>query len=243
MKARFGLYAYAVVGNHRPRLPSLGAGGQVNYQDLTLIGKLVNISDFQTQLQEALKNPRTMETVLSQHQGFLDKLMTKTTVVPFQFGTILKNKAAAADHLKSAYAKYQQWLKKFKNRQEWGVKVFADLARFKTKAAPKPRSGTGYLLGKIQAEAAETAANQKLSLFSTEIFSGLKQLAFESKVTKSAQRFSEKGEPLICVFAFLVDKSQIKKFSQEFESLQKKYQSFGLSLTSSGPWPAYNFIS
>lgn len=251
MKARFGLYAYAVVGNHRSRRPSLGAGGQVkpdnilavNYQDLTLIGKLVNISDFQIQLQEAVKKPKTMETVLTEHQGFLDRLMRETTVVPFQFGTILKDEAGAADHLKSAYAKYQQLLKKFKNRQEWGVRVFADLAKFKTEDAPKPRSGTGYLLGKIQAEAAERDANQKLNLFSTEIFSGLKQLAFESKVTKSAQRFSEKGEPLISVFAFLVNKSQIKKFSQEFESLQKKYQSFGLSLTSSGPWPAYNFIS
>lgn len=185
MKAHFGLYVYAVVGSYRSRLSSPGAGRQVradnilavNYQDLTLIGKLVRISDFQTQLQEALKKSKTMETVLTEHQGFLDKLMTKTTVVPFQFGTILKDKQAAADHLKSGYPKYQELLMKFKDRQEWGVRVFADLAKFKTSAiptdredAPKPRSGTGYLLGKKQEEEAEEAANEKLGFFRERFF-------------------------------------------------------------------------
>lgn len=264
MKTGFGLYAYAVVGDRQPRRPvrqrlrlqampggpSSGSGGQVNYKDLTLIGKMVKIADFQTQLQQTLKNPKTMETVLTEHQGFLDRLMTETTVVPFQFGTILKDKQAAAAHLKSGYVKYQKLLKKFKNRQEWGIRVFADLNKLKTglgQSSPsnsqKLGSGTAYLLRKKQAETAQTAAQAKLAFFSAEILNQLKKFAVEYKLTKSAQRFSEKGEPLISVFAFLLDKSQVRKFSQKLMSLQKKYQGFGLSLTSSGPWPAYNFVN
>jgi hypothetical protein len=241
------LYAYGVVAGGQVKMDHIL---MVNYRDLTLVGKPVKIPDFQKQLQEALKNPKAMEGVLTEHQGMLDELITKTTVIPFQFGTILKHKQAAADHLKSGYAKYQELLNKFKARQEWGVRVFADLNKFRAgiiptnqARTPKSRSGTGYLLRKKQEQAADTAANEKLSLFSAQIFAGLKKLAFESKVTKSSQRFSDRGEPLISVFAFLVDKSQIGKFSQKFKSQQKKYQKFGLSLTISGPWPAYNFVN
>lgn len=247
MISKHGLYAYAVVGNRQVKMDNISL---VNYKDLTLIGKVVNISDFQKELQEALKNPKAMEVVLTEHQGFLDRLMRKTTVIPFQFGTILKDKKGAIDYLKSSYTKYKEQLEKFKNRQEWGVRVFADLKKLKTgitKFGPESKeklgTGTSYLLRKKQEEEAEKTANGKLADFSGEILTGLKEFAFEYKVTESAQRFSQKGELLISVFAFLLDKAKIRKFNQKLKSLQKKYQKFGLSLTASGPWPAYNFIS
>ena len=242
-----GIYAYGVVSNSRLKMSNIFL---VNYKDLTLIGKMIDISDFQKELQKALKNPKTMEVVLTEHQGFLDRLMRKTTVVPFQFGTILKNKEGAVDHLKSSYARYKELLKKFKEREEWGVRVFADLKKFKTSLSqfnPETReklgSGTAYLLKKKREEEVEEAANEKLAFFSEEILNSLKEFAFECKVTKSAQRFSEKGELLISVFAFLILKSKTRKFNQKLAELGKKYQEFGLRLTSSGPWPAYNFVS
>ena len=233
-----GIYAYAVVGNSQLKMDKVF---HVTYKDLTLVGKMINISDFQKELQEALKNPKIMERVLTEHQGILDRLMKKTTVIPFQFGTILKDKERAADYLKSSYARYKELLKKFKDRQEWGVRVFADLK--KSKVSPqKSSSGTAYLLRKKQEEETEKATNERLIQFCREIRNNLKELAFECKVTKSAQRFSEKGELLISVFAFLLDKAKVRKFNQKVTKLGKKYQEFGLKLTSSGPWPAYNFL-
>ena len=202
---------------------------------------MIIILYFKKELQEALKKPQIMEKVLTEHQSMLDRLMRKTTVIPFQFGTILKDQQAAADHLKSAYTKYQKLLKDFKDRQEWGVRVFA--TQTNREDTQKSSSGTAYLLRKKQEEEEEKDTNERLVSFSGEILNSLKELAFEYKVTKSAQRFSEKGELLISVFAFLIPKSKIRKFNQKFAMLGKKYQEFGLRLTISGPWPAYNFIS
>lgn len=234
-----GIVAFAVVGNRQLKMDKVF---HVTYQDLTLIGKMINISDFKKELKSALNNPKIMEKVLTEHQGIVDRLMEKTTVIPFQFGTILKDKERAADYLKSSYARYKELLKKFKDRQEWGVRVFADLKKFRVSDV-KSSSGTAYLLRKIQEEEMEKATNEKLAFFSEEILNSLKEYAFEYKVTGSAQRFSEKGEPLISVFAFLILKVKRRKFNQKFAMLGKKYQQFGLRLTSSGPWPAYNFIS
>lgn len=242
-----GIYAYAVVSNSQLKMDNIFV---VNYKDLSLIGKMVNISDFQKELQEVLKNPKTMESVLTEHQGFLDRLMRETTVVPFQFGTILKNKEGAIDHLKSSYIKYKKLLKKFKDREEWGVRVFADLKKFRASLiqtnqenTQRSSSGTAYLLKKKQEEETEDATNEKLTSFSEKILNSLKELAFEYKVTKSAQRFSERSELLISVFAFLILESKTRKFNQKLAELGKKYQKFGLRLTNSGPWPAYNFVS
>lgn len=238
MISKLGIYVYAVVGNRQLKMNNVF---HVTYKDLTLIGKMINISDFQKELAEALKNTKTMEAVLTGHQGFLDRLMRKTTVVPFQFGTILKDKEGAVDYLKSSYTKYKKLLKKFKDTQEWGVRVFA--AQTNQENTEKPSSGTAYLLRKKQEEEAEKVTNEKLTIFSGEILNSLKELSFEYKVTKSAQRFSEKGEALISVFTFLLPKSKIKKFNQKAAVLQKKYQKLGLRFISSGPWPAYSFVS
>ena len=242
-----GIYAYAVVSNSQLKMDSIFV---VNYKNLSLIGKMVNISDFQKELQEVLKNPKTMESVLTEHQSFLDRLMRETTLVPFQFGTILKNKEGVIDHLKSSYTKYEKLLKKFKDREEWGIRVFADLKKFRAglvqtnqENTHKSSSGIAYLLRKKQEEEAEKSTNEKLTSFSEEILNSLKELAFEYKISKSSQRFSEKGELLISVLAFLIVKSMTKKFNQKLVSLQKKYQELGLRLVSSGPWPAYNFLN
>lgn len=242
-----GIVAFAVVGNRQLKMDNILL---VKYKDLTLIGKMINIQNFKKELQEALKKPKTMEKVLTEHQGVLDRLMKKTTVIPFQFGTILKDQGVAADHLKSSYTRYKELLKTFKDRQEWGIRVFADLKKFKESTVQtnqenrqKLSSGTAYLLRKKQEEETEKATNDRLASFSGDILNSLKELAFEYKVTKSAQRFSEAGELLISVFAFLIFKSKARKFNQKFAVLGNKYQKFGLRLTISGPWPAYNFVS
>jgi len=234
-----GIYAYGVVSKSPLKMDNIFV---VHYQDVTLVGKMIDITDFQKGLHEALENPKTMEAVLTEHQSVLDRLMRETTVVPFQFGTILKDKEGAVDHLTSSYARYKELLKKFKDRQEWGVRVFATL-QTNQKNTQSSSSGTAYLLKKKQEEEEEKATNEKLASFSGEILNSLKEFTFEYKVTKSSQRFSEKGELLISAFAFLLPKTKIRKFNQKLVSLQKKYQEFGLRLISSGPWPAYNFVS
>ena len=235
-----GIYAYAVVGNRQVKMDDMCL---VHYRDLTLVGKMIDVSYFQKELQEALKNPKTMETVLTEHQEVLDRLMGETAVVPFQFGTILKDKEGAVTHLTSSYARYKGLLKKFKDREEWGVRIFADLKKSKVSIVQKSSSGTAYLLRKKQEEETEESTNEKLTLFSEEILFSLKEFAFEYKVTKSSQRFSEKGELLISAFAFLLDTAKIKKFTQKLAEIEKKYHECGLRLIRSGPWPAYNFVS
>lgn len=243
-----GIYAYGVITTPTDSL-KMNNIFLVSYKNLSLVGKMVSIKDFQKKIKKTLKSPVEMEEILKSHQSVLDGLMKKTTVVPFKFGTILKNKKAAAGLLKSSYIKFRRLLTKLKEREEWGVRVFADKERFKTKIKAQAKgtmgkqgTGTAYLLRKKREKEAEEKMEGKLAFFSSKIFAALEKLAFEAKVSQSSQRFSEKGEILVSVFAFLLDKQRVKKFLNQTADLEKKYQGWGLRLTISGPWPAFNFV-
>ena len=47
-----GIYAYAVVGDRQIKMDDIFL---VHYRDLTLVGKTIDVSYFQKELQEALK--------------------------------------------------------------------------------------------------------------------------------------------------------------------------------------------
>ncbi len=86
--------------------------------------------------------------------------MKDSTVVPFKFGTILKDEQAALKLLDDE-EQFKKLLLKFSARAEWGLKVYGDTHAFMQHVAQSnPRfkdleeqraslsRGTGYLLGK-----------------------------------------------------------------------------------------------
>lgn len=249
-----GIYAYGVISTPSSKL-KIDNVSFISFKDLTIVAKPVSVKDFQKKIKKALKSPEQMKEVLLNHQQVLDQLMKKTTVVPFQFGTILKNKKGAEGMLKSSYVKFKRLLSKLKDKQEWGLRLFVDREKFRKRLTKKGKSlakseklvrqgaGTAYLLGQKMAKEAEEEAEERLALFSEQVYKQLGKVAFEAKITSSAQRFSEKGEALVSVFAFLLTEGKIKKFQNQVEQVQTKYQPWGLRLKVSGPWPAYNFVS
>lgn len=259
-----GIYAYGVVSTPSSKL-KIDEVLLISFKDLAIVAKSVSVKDFQKKIKKALESPEQMKEVLLNHQQVLEQLMKKTTVVPFQFGTILKSKKGAEGMLKSSYVKFKRLLGKLKDKQEWGLRLFIDKQslisreleirkKFKKRLTKKGKSlakseksvrqgaGTAYLLGQKMAQEAEEKTEERLALLSDQVYKQLGKVAFEAKITSSAQRFSEKGEALVSVFAFLLTEGKIKKFQNQVEQLQIKYQPWGLRLKVSGPWPAFNFV-
>lgn len=222
----------------------------ISYKDLGVVGEKIFLDDFQKEIKKTLKNPLEMEKILTDYQRVLNKLMKKNTVIPFQFGTILKDKKGAKSLLEASYLKFKRLLGKLKNKEEWGLRVFADMAKFQNKAKANKKEikvksqgqGASYLLRKKIEQEKEKEAGHKLNSLLNKLFVNLGARAFEKKITQSSQRFSEKGEVLACSFAFLLERGKVKSFSKEVGNVQKKHQPCGLRLVLSGPWPAYNFL-
>src|ERR1700676_5321142 len=143
MIVQHGLYAYGLVGLYPEQLDILGIDKKhkvypVVGRELCVMVSKIDIDTFQGQVKDLVsaltKTTGTThsgtEEILQAQEDVVDPLMKGTTVVPFKFGTILKDERAASKMLQDDEEKVKQLLAKFSGRAEWGLKVYADHQEF-----------------------------------------------------------------------------------------------------------------
>lgn len=268
MDACFGLYAYAVVGENIEKLNILGIDKKNKVFPLERDGLFVFVSKidtgrFKNQVEEVLSEmtksqnslPDKVENLLLSHQEVVDAMAKVVTVVPFKFGTVLKNETAALKMLKDYEKKFKTLLFRFIGREEWGVKAYVDTKKFKNylvKTDPdfkktssgfsKVSPGMRYLLGKKLEEEAEEKLAYRLNEIVEAVFHQLERLTFEAQVNKTlSKKLTGKEKEMVLNSAYLIEKKRVVNFQKQLARLIEKYQPAGFEFEVSGPWPAYSF--
>jgi hypothetical protein len=257
-----GLYAYGVIGEHSlqcemPGIDKRHSVYPVNGKDMAVMVSKIDIATFQKQVKnlfaELTTAPGHGATLLQAHEAVVDALLQVTTVVPFKFGTILKDEKAALKMLRDDAERFQKLLAKFSGRVEWGLKVYADTQAWITYSAqsgPPLNSqvrapllrGTAYLLGKKMEAELRDCALARLSEVTESIFEELGKDAHEARVNKTLpQKFTGKKKEMVLNTVYLLEQEKVANFCKQGKKLKEKYASVGLDLEISGPWPPYNF--
>lgn len=268
MASQHGLYAYALVGELPGPLPVSGIDQQqdiyaIEERGLRVLVSNIDVEAFQHRVKHAFAELSSAagaahqgtSALLQAHEDVVDALMRQTTVVPFKFGTLLKDEAAASQMLLNEEERFKQLLARFANKAEWGLKVYAntgaltrhiastepgiaDLQRQRETLAP----GAAYLLGKKLEQAIKDAVAARLASITESIFQQASVNAFEAKLSKTLpQKLTGKQQEMVLNAAYLVEKTSAARFCQQGKRLQERYTSIGLELELSGPWPPYNF--
>lgn len=268
MTSAYGFYTYGVVDKVPLSLDMRGIDQNKVYaiagRDLWAMVSEININSFQQRvanLASALTEKTdgaksVIEEMLRAHEGVVDTLMKDTTIIPFQFGTILKDEKAITKMLQDAEEKFKYLLVKFNGRVEWGLKVYTDTQEFMkhiTKIEPgfstlaKKRErlsrGAAYLLGKKMEEELKREVVNWLARTSEAIFQELGKEAYESRLNKTLpQKLTDKKKEMILNSVFLVEKERVAHFCEEGKRLIEQYAPLKLDLEMSGPWAPYSFI-
>ena len=267
--SKYGLYAYGLVDKSPKQLDIVGIDKKnkvysVTGRDIYLIVSEIDIDQFQNQmknlLSELTKNAGAVQggtrEILQAHEDVLDILMQDATVVPFKFGTILKDEKAASKMLQDDEEKFKRLLSKFTGRVEWGLKVYADkqvLMKHIAQMGPKSTSleekqkklsrGAAYLLGRKMEEELKDQVVARLVQVAEEIFQELEKDASEAKLNETlSQKVTGEKKEMILNAVYLVERGKVAHFRQQGKRFMEKYASMGLDLEFSGPWPPYNFI-
>lgn len=257
-----GLYAYSVMGKYPSPRDMLGIDKRhkvypVDGKAMRVMVSEIDIDAFQKQVKNLFAELTTgqsrTETLLQMHEAVVDLLMQDSTVVPFKFGTILKDEKAALKLLQDDEEKFKKLLAKFSGRVEWGLKVYADNQAFINYSAQgepglnnqshaKVSRGTAYLLGKKLEEERKDTAFAQLSKITETIFQELAQDVCEAKLNKTLpQKLTGKKKEMVLNTVYLIEQEKVPNFCQQGKKLMEKYASMGLELEISGPWPPYNF--
>jgi Gas vesicle synthesis protein GvpL/GvpF len=268
MASSYGLYAYGLVGKNPEPLNILGIDKKshvypVEGKDSCVMVSEIEVDTFQNQVKKLVSEltgsaesvQHGTKEMLQAHEDVLDTLMKSTTVVPFQFGTILKDEQAALTMLQDHGEKFKNLFSKFVGRAEWGMKVYVNQQEFikylaqcelDLKNLAEKREGlsrgAAYLLGRKREEELKDNALTRLAEVSEAIFHKLGKAAYEGKLNKTLpQKFTGKKKEMILNTVYLVEKEKVATFSKQGKRLMEQYKGMGLDLEFSGPWPPYSF--
>lgn len=226
------------------------------YQDLYAIVSNVKQAEFNEEnLKKNLANLEWVKIKVNIHERVIEWLMKDRCVIPFKFGTIFNNK----DNLELFLDKYAEELKanliNFKDKEEWGVKIYCDIHKLKKKLIQEDKEimdidkkigssppGKAFFLKKKREELVKTTINKKLNDYGQKGFDGLKEHSLEARINKLLPKeVTERKEDMILNAAFLINKNNVSAFVNTVDTLKAQYEDKGLFFICTGPWPPYNF--
>lgn len=132
---------------------------------------------------------------------------------------------------------HKQPLAKLEDKEEWEVKIYADLKRMKDYIfRTNPRTK--------EKELAQEKLNKKLNEYKQISFGWMSKQAQEAKLNKILSKESnQKKKDMVLNSIYLVSKERREDFTRVIRFLKKEYKSKGLEFECTGPKQPYNFLS
>lgn len=254
-----GFYIYGIRARSSAPIKTKGVEQKdvytISHENIEAVISDVDLCDFEPEsIKEKLKNLEWAESQVRAHAAVLDECMQTSSVIPWKFGTVFKSIEGLQKFLRENWEKLRDILKKFSDRQEWGIKIYTDtgvlrqeirktddeIKKLEQEIASKSK-GAGFFLGKKLENILTSKTEKKISQIIAEIFETLGQQA-EEKVENRLldRRLTGKETDMVLNAAFLIKKDRIDDFMQAIKKLKEEFRGSEFSLT--GPWPPYNFV-
>jgi hypothetical protein len=222
---------------------------------LAAVASAVPLADYgEEALSERMSVPEWTAVRAMLHERVVEFFSRRADVVPLRFGTIYLTRARVASMLEERRAELRSIIERLRGREEWGVNVYADRAKFReavVNVSPALRDlsaqaaaaspGQGYLLRKkIESMRADEARNETRRV-AREVEEGLARAAEGAARLRVHKDESGEHGDVAAKLAFLVARERFEEFRDAAERLARQFEPLGVRLELTGPWPAYNF--
>lgn len=259
-----GLYLYCIRQKGRSGFSGKGIDrGKIlvlPYQDLEAVISLVSLEKFgsvevqrkaQEDLKWIMKKAQIHEQVVEQAMG-KNRLIP---VIPMQFGVIFKNEEGIQKKLKKHYEQFKKSLKNLAGKQEWGVKVFLKDNIFKKSISQKNKTillknkeiesmarGRAFFAQKEIDKIINQIKDKELDKIIKNIYESAGQVALNKNKSKLLEKdFTGRQEEMILNAFYLLEEEKLAQFQNKIKKIKEKYNSRGLDIEMTGPWPCYHF--
>jgi hypothetical protein len=184
------------------------------------------------------------------HQEVVHCLRETGAVVPLRFGTLCPTAEEVRQMLRERHRPLLQLLAFLQEREEWGVKVFAnpDLAGQATEQLggatdelPPASPGKAYFLNKKKRKLAHERTILRIAELDREIWERLLPCAVEARKHRCQDASSGASQLAVLNAALLLDRDQQAALAQVAGRLEAEYGRYGVTVELSGPWAAYSF--
>jgi hypothetical protein len=240
-----GWYMYALVRTappadaHTDDADTIGAGVGVElirYRDIAAAVSEVRLADMEIPDDDVAEGSR-LALLARRHDEVIRELFDKTTTLPLQLATVVKDKDDVDAILANRYEDIAHALDQLAGGVEWGVRI-SRCAGSAPPERPEPalgKSGTAYLAGRKAALQAADERRRVQADLVREVVSGLAAYAWEIVET------SRGGADTMMDVACLVDAKMTETFLDAAAEQTEILARSNAELTVTGPWPPYTF--
>jgi hypothetical protein len=238
----------------------LGRPYIISYHEIGAIVSSVSAKNFsQEAIDRNTKNVEWLSKTATKHEELVEHVMKVTTPVPLKLCTIFKGRERVLSMLKRNYATFCLALTELRGKVELGVSAYVTLDAGKLTKQTENRTikslqrkvenaseGRAYFLKQELDEMVVSEFATRALASSRNVYEELKPLAERALINKPIAtdvggRKSSAKTDMIMNAAFLVARDRMANFERRFEQLRMEYNSKGISLKLTGPWPPYNF--
>lgn len=257
-----GLYIYGIVPEDGLLPTRVGIDGLhpltwISWKKVKAVSSCVSLTEFgEEALRRQLEDLRWLEAKLRAHEAIVEEIMRRQPILPCKFGTIYRSVGRVQQVIEEHYPRYLEALTFLRDKEEWGVKVYAEVNRLVEQvlrtddqspalaASPHKRSpGHAYLLQKHRGRQLNEHLEDTLANLSGQVAQTLALQAVQAELVSTAVRLpTTPGTRLILNAAYLIAKARVNAFLSCCQALDERFATLGIRLVLSGPWPPYHFI-
>ncbi|MEJ2704048.1 MAG: GvpL/GvpF family gas vesicle protein [Sedimentisphaerales bacterium] len=252
-------YLYCVA-NKEPRLEEIKALSSdahcICRNGLYAVAGKVEPEEFSEDgLKRNMNNLDWVKYMASTHEKTVERIAMQSDIIPFRFGTLFNTD----DSLKAMLEQYEEEFKtilgRLADKQEWGLKIYCNPVQPKAglfdhqvqiltmeEEIKRVPTGKAYFLKKRKETMIREAFDEKVDKWGQESFEALKELSAEAHLNRLLPKeVTEREDEMVFNAAFLVNKVRTDDFLNMARTLKARYESYGLLIDCTGPWPPYNF--
>lgn len=239
-----GLYLYCIADTKdASKLGNIGLYEKpvftINYKDLGAVVSMIPFKEVPPNVNE-----------INWHQRVVEASRENWATLPVRFGTIFKSDDGVKKYLEKSYKDLHIKIAKFKNKDEYGIKVIFDkddLSKLKLQIDENNEikkikeemesagTGTSYFLKLRMDEAIRSEVLKKIDEIRGAIHEQLSKPAADSCTLRS--ELSE----IILNASYLVDRKEKESFDSQVKKIKGMYAQYGMMVHQSGPWAPYSF--
>lgn len=205
-------------------------------------------------LTQNLADASWMAVRAMKHERVVEHFARSISVVPLRFGTVYLDRAGITRMLSEKQTELSGILDRLRGREEWGVNVYFDRTKLLesitsvspvlkdlSQKADAAAPGQSYLLRKKIEALRVDEVRSEINRIIDELEKKIDESSDEIRRLRMLKVESTEHGELKAKFAALIPRSDFNKFHATVEQLAKDYESAGMRLELTGPWPAYNF--
>ncbi|NYE06808.1 hypothetical protein F4694_003588 [Bacillus niacini] len=228
----------------------------LKFKELAAIITPVNPHQFsQQQIDLQLKDPEWLKEKAFHHHECISAFHTQFTILPMSFCTIFQKEENLNTLLHEQYDAILQQLTRFKDKQEWNLKIYCNseqafsyvvqhnpsVLELRENIASMPK-GKQFIMKKKLDQLITNELEKEQSQWWQRIEHHLQPFFSLSRLRKNwGREITERKDDMIVNCDFLIDKKETEQFLTKVQELEHTFSALGCTFQVSGPWPPYHF--